>query len=434
MRTHLSLFSGIGGLDLAAEWAGFTTVGQCEFADFPTKVLEKHWPEVPRWRDIRTLTGEDFYARTGLRTVDIISGGFPCQPFSVAGNQKGKEDDRYLWPEMLRVIRELAPSWIVGENVPGILHIAADDVCKDLEREGYKVGIFDFEAAAVGAKHRRERFFFVGHTKHDGRASEQELRSNETTGDNRRKEEQEKTGELARTDRPLDVSSVQGRKHRSEHEGTSHTGSNGNVADTDRLRMERTRAEQQAAGISGKSKVVADTMRVGGTAGTANTEAGQEGQATEFNNGGDAMANADCIGHIRQTSGNPARHEERYNPSYKRSRGTKLHETVAGCENAPNTNHKRLQVARLKCRIKPIPTEIRTKLSGRRPIKSRLGGMVDGLSPWLDEPDGIPRIAVGIKNRVDRLKSLGNAVVPQQAYPIFKAIYEIMEGLNETNT
>ena len=162
--THLSLFSGIGGLDIAAEWAGFETVGQCEWADYPTKVLEKHWPDVPRWRDIRTLTKESFYERTGMRTVDVISGGFPCQPFSVAGKHKGKDDDRYLWPEMLRVIRELRPSWVLGENVPGIVNLALDTVLTDLESVGYEAQPFIIPACGVDAPHKRYRVCIVANS------------------------------------------------------------------------------------------------------------------------------------------------------------------------------------------------------------------------------------------------------------------------------
>lgn len=159
--SHLSLFSGIGGLDLAAEWAGFRTVGQCEWADYPRSVLEKHWPGLPRWRDIRTLTGDDFFAKTGIRTVTVLSGGFPCQPFSTAGKRRGKDDDRYLWPEMLRVISEIRPAWVVGENVAGLIRIALDDILSELQDAGYEARAYSSEARDIGGLFKGERIAIV---------------------------------------------------------------------------------------------------------------------------------------------------------------------------------------------------------------------------------------------------------------------------------
>ena len=149
----LSLFSGIGGIDLAFEWAGGQVVAMCEIQPYCQKILRKHWPHVPLFEDIKNLRGTDVGA------VDVIYGGFPCQPFSVAGVQRGKDDSRYLWPEFSRLVGEIKPRWVVAENVPGILRIAADDVCGDLERQGYAVGIWNYEAAAVGAKHNREDYY-----------------------------------------------------------------------------------------------------------------------------------------------------------------------------------------------------------------------------------------------------------------------------------
>lgn len=143
MLTHFSLFSGIGGIDLAAEWAGFTTVGQCEFADYPTKVLEKHWPDVPRWRDVRDVTAEAIRDK-GVPSITVLSGGFPCQPHSLAGEREASNDERDLWPDYGRIVCEIEPRWVLAENVPGILSSESGrffgGILRDLAGMGYYAG------------------------------------------------------------------------------------------------------------------------------------------------------------------------------------------------------------------------------------------------------------------------------------------------------
>jgi len=255
---HIALFAGVGGDTLAAQWAGFETVLFVEIDKFCQKVLNKHWPDVPIIGDIHDVKGEAYKG-----TITLITGGFPCQPVSVAGKQRGKEDDRWLWPEMLRVISEIRPTWVVAENVAGLLRMGFGDCISDLESAGYETTSFLIPACAVNAPHRRDRVFIVGYSK-------------------------------------------------------------------DR----RGQWESRTRGLVGSSQDVVDTSRKGFQDG----DAGQDRRRS----------------HIQSTR--------------------------EGC---------------------------------RR----------DG-SQWAVEPD-VGRVASGVPSRVDRLKGLGNAIVPQQIYPILKGIAEI---------
>jgi DNA (cytosine-5)-methyltransferase 1 len=160
--THASLFSGIGGFDLAAEWAGWQNLFHCEWNPFAQKILNYHFPNSISYNDI---TKTDFTIHRGQ--VDILTGGFPCQPFSSAGKRLGKEDERHLWPEMLRTIREIQPSWVVGENVRGLTNwnggMVFDEVQFDLENQGYEIIPFLLPACAVNAPHRRDRIWFIAY-------------------------------------------------------------------------------------------------------------------------------------------------------------------------------------------------------------------------------------------------------------------------------
>lgn len=160
---HGSLFSGIGGFDLAAEWCGWENVFHCEWNPFGQKVLKHHFPKSISYNDI---TKTNFSIHRGK--IDILSGGFPCQPYSSAGKRLGKEDERHLWPEMLRAIREIQPSWVVGENVRGLTNwnrgLVFDEVQSKLEAEGYEVLPFLLPACAVNAPHRRDRIWFIAYS------------------------------------------------------------------------------------------------------------------------------------------------------------------------------------------------------------------------------------------------------------------------------
>ncbi len=303
---HLDLFSGIGGFALACKWNEIETIQFVEIDSFCQKVLRKNFPGVPIYDNIKTFQWDG-------RPVFLLTGGFPCQPFSVAGKRKGKEDGRALWPEMFRVIKEVKPRWIIGENVAGFINMGLDESISDLESEGYEVQTFIIPACAVNAPHRRDRVWIIGH--------------NDEYGNEGKKQKIQNGQQSTITSRTSRISCY------SERMGF------------DRKSWRRTGEKSQNGFMENKSS-----------------------QYPTNNSQDDELFVADT-----NTKGSQKR--EMFGRDIQQEFSTSFRESW-------NEN-------------------------------------------WFEVATRLCRISNGFSNRVDRLKSLGNAIVPQVAYEIIKAIKEV---------
>lgn len=358
---HGSLFSGIGGFDLAAEWMGWENIFHCEIEEFPRKILKYHFPNSICYEDIKKT---DFTKHRG--EIDIISGGFPCQPYSNAGKRKGKDDDRHLWPEMLRVIREIQPRFVVGENVAGLLSwnegMVFHEIITDLENEGYETQAFLIPACATNAPHRRDRIFFVAHANN--------TRTNERVQFNGERKENDEQWR---------------RQSQSEYR---ENGINGIITDTDGTEQGNDIGEnigQEREIWMGKEGDVFGELR--GDGNVADTESkrtweqsskdrGREDRRFDNNGKEGNVANTNCKRHEERNTSTESIREARFNSE----------------KNFTNYSN-----------WKQFPTQ----------------------SPICGGDDGIPTQLDGItfsKWRNESIKGYGNAVVPQVVYQIFKAI------------
>lgn len=378
---HGSLFSGIGGFYLAARWMGWDNVFHVEWNPWCRKVLEYHFPESQSYQDVREFDGTVWRGR-----VDIISGGFPCQPYSSAGKRLGKDDERHLWPEMLRIIREAAPAYVVGENVRGLTNwnggVVFEEVCADLEAEGYEVWTGILPAAGVGAPHRRDRVWFVAHA-HGGadlRTPGRDAGASASEGVPERNEVRipNQSGNVWDAADTACAISERTRDARPGWNGFTDNGRDGHAANTDGGRSIPRRKDVQPEQSDGQRPVgdggqqhVADTDGIGFEKRIAATESG-EPRFGAWHGGADA-GNAD--GHVESSHG-----------TFRQ----------AGNESAGIGGQSRWN---------------------RFPTQPPVCGGNDGISRELD---GI----TFSKWRNESIKAYGNAIVPQVAFQIFNALQQ----------
>ena len=376
----LDCFSGIGGFALGMHWAGIETVGFVEADEKAQLVLKKNFPSIPIHGDIRKLDGTQYRGK-----VSIVSGGFPCQPWSGAGKRKGHLDNRDLWHEMLRIIREVKPRYFLGENVQGFVNkeMGLARATTDLEKEGFQTRNFLLPACGVAAPHQRYRIFIVGYSEHNGSSSAEECGDIVEAG-KRGEEEQKQTIQPKRTSgRGCDENVAFSKSERRECRETREQGVNSQFE-------ERLLGRSDSRESTSMAYSECDTKR------SALWEKAQRFANRKQNNGNKIRNDSGDSGEVL---------------AYSESRQSRLKEAKDRREGSSGRSEK---------------------FNGsERTARVQLGGSFNGVSPELDGSinawadgweDGIPRVEVGVKNRTARLKQLGNSVVPQLVYMISNAI------------
>ena len=539
----LDICSGIGGFSLGLEaTGGFDTVAFCEFDDFCCKVLNKHWPNVPIYKDLKEI-GND--PERIIQEFDLICGGIPCQPFSLAGKQKGKEDDRHLWPYMYEIVKSKKPTWVIVENVGGFVNVALDDVCLDLETQGYATQSFIIPACSVEAPHKRDRIWILGklmantksnredgvlrttESKHDqgdtrmesssssdGRSERevsQDVANSNDTGDrtpgrttdgDRQKtvEGWQEQSQLGSSRSSEDVANPHDNGHErglTEARNENATGQDSQIiraTDTkDISRQGNDGGDHQESRVDGAVSRSSDDGETSSSRATGvrsiseesnNDEgAGREDRHQEDNNRtlvqeghegiqssvnrrlgsnqtslkgtqvrqGDNNSQVNRVGESEDFVANAKELEDHEHDNGERTQQDREHRvsqqprgegSLGGTEDVAYSNSKGLQGSEEAGDTQESREEREQLASGQDSSLSKghtepqLGGMADGVSPRLDghlgferEPN-IPRVATGIPDRVNRLKTLGNSIVPQIVYNIGLAILEEEERTN----
>ena len=406
----LDLFSGLGGFSLGLERTGrYKTVAFCEIDKYCTLLLQKHWKGIKIYNDVKKITKEGFEA-DGIESPDIITGGFPCQPFSVAGKQKGTSDDRHLWPEMFRIIKAFKPRFVIGENVPGIVNIqdgvVFETVCTDLESQGYEVQPFNIPAAAVGAPHQRKRIWIIA-TLADSVSNDERREISRSDEEKGRVQEEHRSKDSASGifSRTSEIRKSNNGYEAMENSGrTLQQGSSIREKNEDEVGKENANQHQRSSSSSESNVANADTRLSDGQ----KKELQSRGQASISSREGENVANAKSISSDGREIG---QHSEESRE--KRKIGIEVGGVSSDRQKLANTDSERLEG------LGQSRSQFNETSSSTSSSEERQGQVGQG---WWEFEPNVGRVAHGVPGRVHRLKALGNSIVPQIAEEIGRAI------------